>query len=163
MNPQDREAELVDVVLPGFPLDVYRRAQEHSDGLVREFALIAQDREADNAVSLPVRLIAVIDTLTARYSGIASVPESARDAAIDRGESVIDLHYRVPASVAEASSLLGAVFDEADEYCRAGEHLLTLASPPEALAFRRWFIDEFIRQIAGASPNTWPGGPGPQS
>ena len=159
MKGPDREAELVNVVLLGFPLDVYQRAQEHADGLIREFALIAQDRQGDNAVSLPARLIAIIDTLTTRYGAIGSGPESARDAAIDRGERVMDLHYRVPPSVAEASRLLGAVFDEADEYCLAGEHLLTLASPPEALAFRRWFIDEFIRQIAGASATPWRGDP----
>ncbi len=45
--------------------------------------------------------------------------------------------------------------DEADDYCRAGQHLLTLVTPPEALAFRRWYLGEFVRQIAGEQPRPW--------
>ena len=53
--------------------------------------------------------------------------------------------------------MLGAIFDEADDYCRAGEHLLSLATPPEALAFRKWFINEFVAQIGGSAPVPWGG------
>ena len=48
------------------------------------------------------------------------------------------------------------MLDEADEYCRRGDHLLTLATPPEELRFRRWFISEFVDQVNGAPPTPWP-------
>jgi hypothetical protein len=41
---------------------------------------------------------------------------------------------------------------EASEFCRRGE-LLTLATPPEYVAFREWFLDEIARQL-GRNPPT---------
>jgi hypothetical protein len=148
--------ELLDVYLVNFPLDVYQRAQEHADGLIREFTLIAQDRAGGNAVDLPVQLLAIIGELASQYADVSSRPEAQRDAAIQRGESFVDLHYQVPREAAAASIHLGSIFDAADDYCRAGQHLLSLATPPEALEFRRWFINEFVSQIRGAEPVPWP-------
>ena len=48
------------------------------------------------------------------------------------------------------------MLDEADAYCREGAHLLTVATPPEELRFRRWFISEFVVQVGGAAPTPWP-------
>ena len=147
---------LVDVRLTNFPLDLWLLAQEHADGVIREFTLIAHERAGGHAVDLPRRLVAIVDELSARFGGIGDQAEAARDAAIERGERYVDLRYRVPAAVGEAARHLGDVLDEADEYCRRGQHLLSLATPPEAAAFRRWFIDEFVRQTAGAPPQPWP-------
>jgi hypothetical protein len=33
---------------------------------------------------------------------------------------------------------------------------LTLVTPPEAVAFRTWFLEEFVRQVAGEDPLPWP-------
>ncbi len=62
----------------------------------------------------------------------------------------------MPPQIADAVRHLGAVFDEADAYCREGEHLLTLATPPDALAYRHWVLEEFIAQIEdGRAPVPW--------
>ena len=147
--------QLRDVWLLGFPLDVHVRAQEHADGLIREFSLIAQDRAAGNASDVPARLLSIVNELSAQYGAVSSEPGAKRDDAIERGEHSVDLHYLVPSSAALASTHLGNVLDEADEYCRAGRHLLSLATPPEALDFRRWFLGEFVNQIGGAAPTPW--------
>jgi hypothetical protein len=149
--------QLCDVWMLGFPIDVYLRAQEHADGLIREFSLISQHRAAGNAVDVPERLVSIVNELSAQYAGMSSEPEAKRDDAIERGESSVDLHYRVPAAAASAISHLGDVLDEADRYCRGGRHLLSLATPPESLEFREWFLGEFVNQIAGAAPTPWPG------
>jgi hypothetical protein len=86
---------------------------------------------------------------------VGEAPEAKRDDAIERGEDIVDLHYRVPEDAALACIHLGYIFDEADKYCRAGRHLLSLATPPESLAFRQWFLGEFVNQIAGAAPTPW--------
>jgi hypothetical protein len=39
----------------------------------------------------------------------------------------------LPAGVGPAAQQLGDMLDEADEYCRRGDHLLTLAAPREEL------------------------------
>ncbi|MCU1343940.1 MAG: anti-anti-sigma factor, partial [Acidimicrobiia bacterium] len=33
---------------------------------------------------------------------------------------------------------------------------LTLAAPPDIMAFRRWFVEEFVREMAGEAPRPWP-------
>ena len=50
------------------------------------------------------------------------------------------------------------MLDEADVFCREGE-LLTLATPADEVAFRRWFLNEFVRQLRGEPPRRWSGAP----
>jgi hypothetical protein len=48
------------------------------------------------------------------------------------------------------------MLDEADEFCRQGKHLLTLATPPDLRRYRQWFLGEFVAQIGGRPPTPWP-------
>ncbi len=144
---------LVEVRLLGVPLDIWQRAQEHTDGLLREFALIVQDAEARAAT--PGRLLALVRELRAGYGEFSEAQRLQMEAALERGEVDIDLTYHVPPAVAGAAQGLGEMLDEADDYCRQGDHLLTLASPPEGLRFRRWFVGEFVNQVGGAPPVPW--------
>ena len=144
----------MEVRLLRLPLQVWQRTQEHVDGLLREFALISQDPEARAAT--PGRLLDLVKEVTAGYGGFSAEQRKAMEAALDRNESEIDLTYRVPRAAAAAAQQLGDMLDEADEYCRRGDHLLTLATPPEELRFRRWFISEFVDQVNGAPPTPWP-------
>jgi hypothetical protein len=146
--------ELVEVKLLRLPLQVWQRTQEHLDGLLREFALIAHDDEA--TVATPRRLLDLVQQLTAGFGTFSEAQRMAMGEALARGETEIDLTYRVPPAAAGAAQQLGDMLDEADEYCRQGDHLLTLATPAEELRFRRWFISEFVDQLGGAAPTPWP-------
>jgi hypothetical protein len=97
----------------------------------------------------------LIAGLGSQYAGISSAPNAERDAAIARGESSIELVYEVPARVADVCNELDAMLDEANEFCREGDRLLTLAPPEELVAFRRWFLGEFASQISGRPPVPW--------
>ena len=48
------------------------------------------------------------------------------------------------------------MLDEADDYCRAGRHLLNLATPDELRAFRSWYLGQVRDQLAGGPPEPWP-------
>ena len=148
--------ELVEVRLLGLPLEIWQRSQEHVDGLLREFALIVQDAEARAAT--PGRLLALVQELNAGYGEFSAEQRLAMEAAFERGEAAIDVTYRVPPAAAGAAQALGDILEEADEYCRRGDHLLTLATPPEGVRFRRWFVGEFVGQLGGARPRPWSGG-----
>jgi hypothetical protein len=154
-RPESVES-LVTVRLLGIPMDLHARATEHGEDLQREFTLITQGRErSDNRSEMPRRLLALIATLQGNYSAFTTEQEDLLEAAIRSGQSTLDLTFHVPASVSEAAVALGALLDEADDYCREGKHLLTLASPPDIVAYRRWYLREFVDQIAGAPPKPW--------
>jgi hypothetical protein len=148
--------DLITVELVGLPVAVQVRAQEHSDELVRELTLVGERmRQRGDHAGLPARLVALIEQLTSQYSGFTVEQEKQLAEAIACGAETVDLTYRVPRSAAAASQALGEILDEADDYCRAGQHLLTLATPDELVSYRRWFLAQFTGQAAGAPPVPW--------
>ncbi|HEV2809580.1 MAG TPA: hypothetical protein VGV93_04175 [Acidimicrobiales bacterium] len=146
--------DLITVRLLQFPLELYRQASEHQDELHREFALLQHPSSEDEA-SVPRRLRLLIEELNDRFGDFSAGPRSALATALDRGENSIDVEYRVPPEAREAVVALGALLDEADDFCRRGTHLLTLATPPGPLALRRWYLGQFVAQIEGADPTPW--------
>jgi hypothetical protein len=148
--------DLVTFHINGLPVAVQARAQEHADGLTRELTLIgAQLRKTGNTRELPSRLVDLIDQLTARYSMFTVEQEQQIAEAIAADHDTIDLTYRLPAAVAAAAQALGDILDEADDYCRAGRLLLTLATPADLVAYRQWFLSQFAVQLAGQPPVSW--------
>ncbi len=144
---------LIEVRMIGLPLEVQRSTNAHYDALMREFELIRQSDSA--AGTVPVRLLDLVDELSTRFEEFAEQPRAVLEAALERGGSTVDLVYEVPPEIVDACQNLLALLDEADDYCLAGEHLVTLASPPEVRSYREWFLREFIEQVAGRPPTPW--------
>ncbi len=148
---------LVTVELRDLPVPVQARMQEHSDELVRELTLMAERlRQEGDTGGLPVRLVELMTTLTSEYSMFTVEQEQQLADAMRAGLERIDLTYRIPPAAAGAAEDMAAVLAEADDYCRAGKHLLTLATPSELVAYRTWFLEQFVDQIAGRPPVSWP-------
>lgn len=140
--------DLVEIHILGLPVAVAVDAQEHFAELSREFLHLAN---ADEAVrrDVPGRLLALSDQLRERFAGFTEAnAQLIDDAAID-GVETIDLTYRLPAEVGPAAAQLGELLDLADRYCESGEYLLTLTTPPAALAYRNWYLQQFIGQCVG--------------
>ena len=146
--------ELREVHILGFPVSIQARAQEHLDDLLREFMLIAAD-SAGPASHVPAQLLDLIAEIQRDYAGANLDQEARLVEAREAGVESIDLVYRVPATAAAAATRLGDALDAADNYCLSGEHLLTLATPPEAQELRRWYLGQFVGQISGAGPTSW--------
>lgn len=147
--------ELLTVRVLGIPLTVWARAEEHIDGLLREFTLILASEAQGGETHVPRRLLELIDELEGDYAALTSEQRSQLVAAAEHGRDTIDLEYRVPPDVADACRRLEQALDAADRYCAEGEYLLTLATPSDALAFRQWYLGEFVRQIGGQPPQPW--------
>lgn len=146
-----------EVRLVRLPLAVQARAQEQHAELMREFALLTLEQPpSGDGHRVPERLLALIENLKQQYAGIGAGAEAEIDAAVQRGDSSVDLVYQVPASVADACDGLAATLDDADAFCRAGKELLTLAAEDDLVAFRHWYLGEFTRQIHGEQPLSWP-------
>jgi hypothetical protein len=150
-------SELVEVHLLQLPVRLWGRSQEQHDAIMREFALMSVPaEEGEKARHVPSRLIELIDTLTADFGGVSTAQEQELYAALEAGVESLDQVYRIPPAAAAASKALGAMLDETDEYCRQGEHLLTLAADEELVRFRWWYLDQFIDQTEGKPPVAWP-------
>jgi hypothetical protein len=152
-------APLVTVELRRLPVELQARASEHAQELQREFVLIAEGLQhaEDQAAPLPRRLLDLVDTLQRRYGGFTVEQEDTLDDALRDGVPTLDLTFAVPPDAGEAAAALGTLLDDADEYCREGKHLLTLATPPDLVAFRRWYLQQFVDQTAGQPPTPWQG------
>ena len=146
---------MVTIHIRGLPLELHARSQAHSDELMREFRLLAEQMRQEGTEGVPIRLIELVNALEGQYSTFTVEQEDALEAAITAGGETIDLSYDLPAHVGDGVRALSAILDEVDELCRAGQHLLTLATPPDQVAYRRWFLDEFTRQIDGSEPVAW--------
>jgi len=151
----DADAELVDVRLVGVPLRLRARSVEHGQDLLRELALVQVGAGQPDSASVPQRLLSIADELRASYGQFIAGPTAQLDAALDQGLEFMDLTYSVPRHARPFIRRVVEVLEEAEEFCRAGKYLLTLAAPPDVAAYRAWTFAEFDRQIAGASPTPW--------
>ncbi len=142
---------LVEVRILGLPPLVARQAREWFDGLSREFLHLANSDEALRR-DVPGRLLALSDDLRARFSGFTDANSELVEEAAERGDPTIDLVFRVPPEAGPAAVELADLLDEADRYCAQGQYLLALAAPPEAVAYRKWYVCQFVDQINGGQP-----------
>lgn len=143
--------QVVSVQLLALPVDLHRRASDHQNTLRRELALV----EAGEPAAAGARLIELSQTFRERYGAFTERQEATLAGAAD--EHVLNLTYDVPADAADAAEQLDLLLDEIDEVCRTGQ-LVTLVTPSNAVAYRKWFLGEFIHQIRdGRPPRPWPG------
>jgi hypothetical protein len=141
------------IVLSGFPIALFLEARRHNEALVREFTFIVEAEAAPT--DGPVRLLALARQLRDRFYGLNANLEAQVDAAVANGDAAIELQVWVAAIGREAALTLGALFDEADAFCRNGD-LLTLAETEDVHEFRTWYIEEVVRQLDGGPPTAWP-------
>ena len=146
------EPELAEVRILGLPVVEQRLAAEHFDELVREFTLL---QLSGSGAGVPARLVELRDELASRFEAFIASNAEAVVAAAERGDETVDLTYRIPTDIGPAAQRLSQLLDEADAYCREGEHLLTLETPERTARYRRWVLGEFTRQLAGAAPTPW--------
>ncbi|MBI2705599.1 MAG: STAS domain-containing protein [Actinobacteria bacterium] len=145
--------ELYEVELRSIPIAIHAGATEHLEALAREFALILQSERS--AESVPRRLRQLGLNLTTQFAGLGDEQNATLRRAVEQNRETLDLTYHVPAAWGEACKVILSTLEEADQYCRQGEHLLTLETPPESLLYRRWVFGEFVRQVAGEPPLPW--------
>jgi hypothetical protein len=146
---------LVQVHLLELPVPLAAKAREHFEGLTREFVLMSASSGDDQHV--PARLVQLVDNLTARFGGTNTDADQRLDDAIDAGAATLADHVlELPPEAAAGARALGDMLEEVDEYCRQGEHLLTLATPADCVTYRHWYLAQVADQLEGAEPVSWP-------
>lgn len=156
--PQPGAEPLHQVRVLRAPVRLWDRANQHTAELMREFALLRVGRDSGTARhEAPQALLQLVADLRVRYAGASSNQEAEFQAAVDAGERARDFTYEVPVTVGDACLTLLELLDAADDYCAQGTELMTLVSPPDQQAFRRWYLHEFDRQLRGEPPLPWTG------
>lgn len=143
-------------VLRDFPLRLWLRQQEHSDALLREFQLLLGGRGTGSDTSAPAQLVQLAQMFTTRFGALINAINDERHAAMDRGLDRIDSRVPLPEGTPQLLEQVANVMRLVDDYCLAGD-LLTLARPPEVIAFSQWSLAELTAQYEGAEPTPWPG------
>jgi anti-anti-sigma factor len=145
--------EMVQVRLPQVPVAVWKRASAHQEAIKREFEIIMADLPKNSPPHQLTELIAEFDE---RFGGVVDPTREDLYAAAERGDEEVTLVFEAPPALAEAAVRLEQMMDRVDAFCRAGDDLLSLATPPDLVSFRRWVLGEFVRQIdEGLAPRSW--------
>jgi hypothetical protein len=147
---------VIEIQLLRAPVMLRRQSTQHGEELLREMELISGGQEAGVTTEVPRRLVELVAELRQLFGPQMASIEDAFEAAAARGETAIDLRYQVAPSAAAFIERLGRVLAETDDFCRSGQHLLTLAAPPDVAVYRKWSLSESLRQIEGHPPTPWP-------
>jgi hypothetical protein len=123
--------------------------------IVREFALISFGERSGVNERVPAALLALVDDLRKRYGSDAGAIRTRVEEAATAGEDSVDLEIPGDETALEMTERITELLDRADEFCRSGD-LLTLAAPPEVVAWRHWWRDQVVRQVHDdAEPVPW--------
>lgn len=145
-EPEDDSSALVippdEVVirLVGAPVRLFPAAQQHTDALIREFALVALQLNPSGAAPhllLDTRAVA-----------------AQLQAAVNVGSPTADLIVSAPASVRDSVIEARDALEVADRLASDGK----LLNPPalaEVRACREWFLSEVLAQLDGRPPTPW--------
>ena len=149
------DASTAVVRLIGVPVALWKRTALHHEGVNREFEIIRAGLSDD---APPSRLQRLVMDFEGRFGDLSGGNREVLESAFQRGEATVDLTFTVPEAASELIGRLSELFDAVDEFCMEKQDLLSLASPPDMVEFRRWFLTEFTRQIdRGLAPRPWQG------
>ena len=126
----------VEVVLEHLPTALYAAAQEQTDAMLREYALLAW---SDPQSNLPRRVAEVDRVHGAVVGAVCEALEQAGD------DPVSDVRILVPSDAATKVDEVLVVLDGAEEEAAAG-HFLTRPSLPEIRLLRDWYLGEIDGQ-----------------
>jgi len=140
------------VRLIGVPVQLLVESARQLADLQREMQVVGLDHNG------PVELVALADAsreISAQMSDLRHDGSDLAEAAIARGESVIDIELQVPEDAVAAFDRLGSLVRRAAETL-VGRHVLTVPPSEEVIAYRRWFRDEIEAQLTGRPPRPCP-------
>jgi hypothetical protein len=149
-HPVSENALLVD-----YPVALGCRQRQDVAGLLRELQLVViGSRQPEIEMSVPLRLLALAEGITATYGAQLDPAEAEMDRAAAAGEETTVLRYELLPVSRDVVLQYAVAMAEVDEFCRRAA-LITLATPPVMLELRRWTVEELVRQYDGQPPRPW--------
>jgi hypothetical protein len=144
-----------DALLVDYPVALGCRQRQEVAGLLRELQLVViGSRHPETEMTVPLRLLALAEGITAAYGAQLDPAEAEMDRAAAAGEDTTVLRYELLPVSRDLVLQYAVAMAEVDDFCRQAT-LITLATPPAMLELRRWTVEEFVRQYDGAPLRPW--------
>jgi len=140
------------VHLIGVPVSLLVESARHLTDLHREMRVIGLDQSG------PKELVDLARSTTEIEAGIGHLREaglSEAEKAMAEGAQVVDVDLLVPDDTAKHLDRLGRLLNRARTRL-ARNHLLTLPASSDVVAFRLWWREEVLAQLAGRPPTPCP-------
>ncbi len=138
------------VYLIGVPVRLLIESNRQLADLHREIQFLGLDPES------PAELADLAETSREISAYLEGLPPVGRaEAALARGESVVDLDVDLPDEVVNAFDRLGTLVERVGQDF-GPEHLLAVPASEEVTAYRQWCRDEITAQLTGRSPQPCP-------
>lgn len=149
MSEAEGRTEVVcDVRLIGVVVEHFELTSQFHDELIRELRLIQVGDTTEG------RLAELTDRLLTEFANFSPALREAVDEAAGQGRVTVDINVAVPVHLRSWLVRFRDHFREIDDYCDAGL-LLSLGSPAPTVAFREWFLGQFIEQLDGLQPTPY--------
>jgi hypothetical protein len=153
----ERSAALVDIVVPGLPVQPLVAAKTHMEDLLREvqLVLLGHDRQVDAIPHWPT-LIEIARRLVAAAGEFAEGRRQVRLHALEaaaRGDAEVTLHLRLPPEAARAAARYSDAVQEAEQLGAAGGLLVTAERISEHAEIRHRYLDPTIEQLSRHLPS----------
>lgn len=155
MAPGSTDSGLPDgwvlVRLPGCPVRLSLRQDEHLDELIRELQLIDADPVSSRSAAVAREIQGLLSgPAHARHTGRRIAQEAAL-----AGKEYVDVEMAMPREFAAEVRNLDLAVKTADVLCEE-KRLLTLASSAELRVLRAWMAEQILNQVeGGADPLRW--------
>jgi hypothetical protein len=144
-------------VLLDYPLRLWERQQQYSDGVLREFELLVSG-EASGVLEHepPGQLLALAEMFTRNFGPLLDAIYEEREQALAQGQDRVDSHIPLVQGAPELLEQVAVVLARVDAYCQSAE-LLTLPREPWMVELADWTHEQLVTQYNGGEPTPWPG------
>lgn len=143
---QGRQVHLV-----GVPVRLLVESVRQLSDLQREMQVMGLGHSAPVELS---DLVAASQEIDAHIGHLRETGFDAAQAALTRGDEFVDLSVNVPEDAGKYLDRLTTLLSRAASRL-ARRYLLTLPASREVVAYRLWWRDEVISQLAGRPPRAW--------
>lgn len=149
---------LYTVELGDVPTDLLLAAKAQVESLSRELSLAATGANSGVTPEVPAHLRASSEAVLSEFAEARREMQHQAMEAAAKGQSRTHLALTLPVRAADAAQRYLVALEELDAYARSAR-LLSLETPPEHRAFRRWYVPalvEALRHAAHGEPPTIP-------
>jgi nitric oxide synthase oxygenase domain/subunit len=141
---------LVDV-----PVALFCAAEQHTNDLLREVALMAAGRSDLEVGHLFSEMLSSADAYAHRPAAVRQHLAEAVTLALSEGRESVTVDVQADAAAAEGARMWEELLRRFDAMSR-DEQLLTLPADPEVTAYRAWYARELLEQVqTGRAPVSW--------